>query len=76
MDGLTAERFGHGVPYGELHTKPSPLRVWTPESVDERRVVLCGTADLAVMEAGGDWTVTAALTRERKLATAIREWVA
>ena len=75
MDEFTAERFGVTVPYAEAYARPMPLRA-TRRVIEARRVTLCGTADLAVLDPGGDFTVRAAENRERRLVDAIRMWVA
>jgi hypothetical protein len=68
MDELTAERFGPGVPFAEARRKPRRLKPKIPQSViDARREILCGTADLAVMEMRAH-----ALAEHRRLAETIR----
>lgn len=72
MDGLTAERYPHPVPYAEARRRPRVSKPKIPQSViAARREILCGTADLAVMELRA-----LALAEHRELATAIRTWVA
>ena len=75
MDDLTHERYPHAVPVHELHQQPTPL-VRSPVDVGQRRIILCGTDDLNVLEPGGDLRDLAALARERRLVDAMRAWAA
>jgi hypothetical protein len=72
VDELTRERYPHGVPYAEryaLPVRPIPL---PPVRARMNRLILCGTADLGVLEAGGPNNT--ALARDRRLTEAIRTY--
>lgn len=69
VDELTRERYPHGVPWREKRR-----RVWpTPDAatVRERRMVLCGTADLAEQVQG---LSTQWRARDSRLVEAIRRY--
>ena len=72
MDALTRERYPRIDLAAERRGAPKPPRpVRLPPTlveVMERRIDLCGTADLAVMSRGGP----TALERHRRLVRAIR----
>lgn len=70
MDDLTVERFGPGVPWGEL-SRPKA----SPATLAARRIAFCGTSDLGVLESGGNGpSPEDAWSRERRLADTIRRW--
>jgi hypothetical protein len=68
MDELTMERYPHGVPYHEAEVFRTD-----EEMVARRRIALCGTADLTVLERGGHLP---GLAKHRRLLHVIRTWVA
>jgi len=74
MDELTTERFGPGVPLHESRARPNPIPRPTDAAwlIRARRVVLCGTSDLAVLEHGGPNNTRAAA--DRRLTAAIRAY--
>lgn len=72
MDELTMERYRHGVPYAEAHARPTPMRRPGAYLIKRRRVDLCGTDDLNVLESGGDRRQS----RHQRLLYVIRTWVA
>lgn len=65
---LLAERFGP-IPWRERYARPNPVRP-TPHQVNQRRIGLCGTADLNVTD-----PQETRRRRERGLVAAIRRWV-
>lgn len=68
MDELTRERYPFPLPLRERRYK------WTYADVVAHRITLCGTADLTVLEPGGDQTNRRG--RERRLIEAMRRYSA
>lgn len=72
MDDLTRERYGW-IPWRELRANPGLLPRAKPSIIAERRIALCGTADLGVIEHGGGLT---RVGRDLRLTRAIRSYSA